>query len=101
MQTVVSFKSATIIFEISIRKNQVQELIDYIKTTKLIGFNNVNYDYPVIHWLILNYKNYNNTEALLYQIYRHSQFVIATKYPAIRRNDDTSRFWIAFDNSQN
>ena len=42
-------------FEISRRVNQIDELIEFLKTTSLlIGFNNVGFDYPIIHKLIIN-----------------------------------------------
>ena len=43
-----------IAFEISSRKNQRKELLEFLETEglRLIGYNNVGYDYPVLHYLI-------------------------------------------------
>lgn len=44
------------VFEISKRKDQRKELLEFLKQEglRLIGFNNVGYDYPVLHILIEN-----------------------------------------------
>ena len=53
-------------FEISSRKNQLQELILFLKTKnlKLIGYNNVYFDYPILHFIlterIINLKRLYN-----------------------------------------
>jgi len=43
------------VFEISDRKNEISELrlFLYSKNLQLIGFNNINFDYPVLHNTIL------------------------------------------------
>jgi hypothetical protein len=43
-----------ITFEISSRKNQRKELLEFLEQEglRLIGYNNVGYDYPVLHYLI-------------------------------------------------
>jgi hypothetical protein len=47
-------------FEISKRKDETPELILFLQKCKgLIGFNNLDFDYPVIHWFIQNHKYYN------------------------------------------
>lgn len=39
--------------------NQLEELVNHLKTLKAqIGFNNVNFDYPVIHYILKNYMNW-------------------------------------------
>lgn len=55
----VNFKSfpdgeEKITFEISERKDERKQLLEFLKTEglRLIGFNNVGYDYPVLHMLI-------------------------------------------------
>ncbi len=43
------------LFEISWRKNEVDELIQFLTTIDaVIGFNNIGFDYPVIHHIIEN-----------------------------------------------
>lgn len=45
-----------IVFEISERRDDRKQLLEFLKTDglRLIGFNNVAYDYPVLHMLIEN-----------------------------------------------
>ena len=54
------------IFEISSRKNQLSELILYLKTPGLVlvGYNSIEFDYPILHFIL---KNPNCT---LNQIYK-------------------------------
>lgn len=45
------------VFEISDYKNDLNDLINhlrslYIKNKRMVGFNNIGFDYPVIHWIL-------------------------------------------------
>lgn len=45
------------IFEISSRKNECQELVDYLRELvrtggRMVGFNNKGFDYPVLHYIL-------------------------------------------------
>jgi hypothetical protein len=45
------------VFEISDRKNDVMEMLDFLRKVKsakhrLVGFNNVGFDYPVLHYIL-------------------------------------------------
>lgn len=45
------------VFEISDRKNEIDPLLDFLRKVKqsrhrLVGFNNVGFDYPVIHYIL-------------------------------------------------
>lgn len=45
------------VFEISDRKNEINELLDFLRKVKsaghrLVGFNNVGFDYPVLHYIL-------------------------------------------------
>lgn len=43
------------VFEISWRKNQIRELIQFLyNVDEMVGFNNVMFDYPVLHFIIEN-----------------------------------------------
>ena len=71
-------------FEISDRKNEINKLRYFLqnKCKGLIGFNNLNFDYPVIHNSILK----NNKEWNSYQIYEEVKQIIANKYSSIWEN---------------
>jgi hypothetical protein len=60
-------------FEISFRRNDIAELwswVQSIRQDRMIGFNNVGYDYPVLHFVL---SHYNATPA---DIYRFSISII-------------------------
>lgn len=45
------------VFEISDRKNEIEDLLIFLRKVKqhnhrLVGFNNVNFDYPVVHYIL-------------------------------------------------
>lgn len=51
----------TKVFEISFRKDQRSELFDHLRNLyrnrdRMVGFNNIGFDYPVVHWLLKNQK---------------------------------------------
>lgn len=55
-------------YEISARKNQRQALLDYLKylqnsNAKMVGFNNLNFDYPILHKLLYNVHTFGYNEA--------------------------------------
>ena len=57
-------------FEISDRKNQVEELLDFFRKVKgaghrFVGFNNNNFDYPVIHHILQKARKVHGTEKKL------------------------------------
>lgn len=70
------------IFEISDRKNELASLRRFLdqKGLRLIGFNNINFDYPLLHSTILN-KWFNCTSG---QIFKKAQEIISADYSAIR-----------------
>lgn len=82
------FKSTTtgtyISFEISDRRNEIFILKKFLKENVrgLIGFNNLNFDYPVIHNTILK------TNRILYapEIYEEVKKIIGNKYSSIYDN---------------
>lgn len=74
-------------FEISHRKDDTQELIKYLQSIKgQIGYNNLNFDYPVLHWIINNYKNYNQY-SLPQAICDKAQELIKQEFSAIKPDD--------------
>ena len=45
------------VFEISDRKNESEEMLEFLRNVKrnnhkMVGFNNINFDYPVIHFIL-------------------------------------------------
>ena len=45
------------VFEISDRKNESEQLLDFLRKVKagdyrLVGFNNKNFDYPLLHYML-------------------------------------------------
>lgn len=51
----------TKVFEISFRKDQRNELFEHLRNLyrnrdRMVGFNNIGFDYPVVHWLLKNQK---------------------------------------------
>lgn len=84
-------------YEISDRMNQTNELRKFLYSPnlRLIGFNNINFDYPVLHKTILS----NNKEWDALSIFVQVQEIIASKYSSIWDNKtiipqlDLFRIW--------
>lgn len=74
-------------FEISPRKNEYRKFITWINNLKLqpepmmIGFNNIHYDYPIIHHLIKNIRNVDNAKHITNELYKKSQAIFNAKSP--------------------
>lgn len=84
------------VFEISDRKSDINELREFLYSgVKLIGFNNVNFDYPVLHKSILS----DNKDWSSQQIYKVVEEVINSEYSSIWDNEvkvpqlDLYRIW--------
>ena len=75
----------SLIFEISDRKNEIDKLraFLYSNNLKLIGFNNLNFDYPVLHNSILS----NNKEWTSQEIYKEVEKIINAQYSSIWDKD--------------
>jgi hypothetical protein len=72
-----------LLFEISDRKSDLFELTEFLTALKytncrMIGFNNIGYDYPIIH-LILEHCNYNSC-ITANDIYNKSKSIIDTPW---------------------
>lgn len=62
-------------------KFELDSLVFYLKTvTHQIGFNNVNFDYPIIHYILDSYgywkKIYHNEEEIINAIYSKAQEIV-------------------------
>jgi hypothetical protein len=68
-------------FEISERKNEIEDLRRFLKVKpKCIGFNNVNFDYPVLHNTVLA----SNKEWTANEIFKEVQLIIDSEYSSIK-----------------
>lgn len=84
-------------FEISDRINELNELRQFLynEVGGLIGFNVVNFDYPVLHHTVLK----NNQPLTSYNIYKEVERIINTKYSSVWDNQviipqlDLFRIW--------
>jgi len=83
-------------FEISEWCNDFDSLIHFLYALRqshcrLIGFNNIGYDYPMLHWLI---HHYNPAFSHYNEIFEHSSRIIATpwenRYDNVIRDKDTA-----------
>ena len=59
-------------------KDESKELYNHLKTLKhQVGYNNVNFDYPIIHRFIKNFKNYISPEHIINDLYTKAQEIIS------------------------
>jgi len=77
-------------FEISDRKNEVEELLEFLRKVKssghkLVGFNNLNFDYPVIHHILQKARKVHGIDKKL-KITAKELFDVAQK--TINSNKD-------------
>lgn len=86
-------------FEISYRRNDSKALISHLKTVNgQIGYNTINFDYPILHWFINNYKNYNSL-SLPQVICDLASTIIKDDFSAINKKEvlipqlDLYRIW--------
>ena len=74
-------------FVIHSSKNEYQELIVWLFSEKMImiGYNNCNYDYPIIHHLINHFEEYKylTGNELTQRIYQKSQEIISMEFSSV------------------
>lgn len=73
------------VFEISWRKNEAVRLRNfllYLKQHKhqMVGFNNLGFDYPVLHKLLTHYSSLKNELDLCYQLFQKAKSIIDTPF---------------------
>lgn len=79
-------------------KNDILELISHLNKCKgQIGFNSNDFDYPIIHYILDNWKNWlaifrNNNQAIIDLIYKKAQEIINNQnqqgfFPSINYKD--------------
>ena len=75
-------------FEISNYRNDTEEFLEYLRNVKrnnlrLVGFNNLGFDYPVIHWVLEKARVAKQSSKQLRvtanQIYKYAMKVIDSK----------------------
>lgn len=69
------------VFEISERKNDLLKLLlffDRLRGTdaRMVGFNNLGFDYPVVHQIITKLKNHTDAGFIVQKIYEKAQAII-------------------------
>lgn len=73
-------------FEISPYRDDMEEYYTWLTQVKgMIGFNNLKYDYPLLHFFIHNYKSFKDANDCVRQMYNESQRIIDTDYPQIHK----------------
>lgn len=79
----------TRVFVIHESRNDAEEYYNFLmnETTGLIGFNNVNYDYPLLHLFLAIYTSTNDVDALVRILYEESNRIINAEYSAISDTD--------------
>ena len=68
---------------------EMDGLIEHLHNVQgLIGFNNISFDYPVIHFILNNYEDWDrkdyNGDDITAAIYQQAQDTIADEWSAIR-----------------
>lgn len=77
-------------FEISPRKNDKRKLVQWInwlavKSHRMVGFNNIHYDYPIVHYIMTVLADDNNAKRLTKNIYNKSKAIFKdSKYPVTK-----------------
>lgn len=70
--------------------NQLLDLVFYIvKLACMIGFNNLAYDYPILHFILTHIKILQNltSEELTAKLYEKSQEIIKAEYSTIKEKE--------------
>jgi len=73
------------LFEISPRVNDIHRLLQFIEWCRfykhrMVGFNNLEYDYPVLHWILQGNLNSFSQPQLNDIIYQKSNAIISTPW---------------------
>ena len=74
-------------FVIHKSRNEYKQLIEYLLSEKIVmvGFNNLKYDYPLLHHMLNHYNEYVylDGQALAQKLYEKSQFIIESEFSII------------------
>ncbi len=74
-----------VFFEVSEWRNDIEELGKFLsQDIALVGFNNLNYDYPILHYMFTDgLFKFDDPDWLTNLLYMKSQEIIKTEFPAI------------------
>jgi hypothetical protein len=78
------------VFEISPRKNDLLKVLLFLDRlreadARMVGFNNIGYDYPVVHYLATQLKNHTDAGFITKKLYEKSQAIIKTVFDEEKR----------------
>ena len=100
-------KKFVIYYHNELEINNLEELYIFLKNSVkgMVGFNNLNYDYPILHYILTNYNSIKklSTYQITLSIYNESSRIINATYSEILEKDtlipqlDLYRIW-HFDN---
>src|SRR5690606_11843712 len=73
------------VYEISARKNELLLIIALIERMQklgsvMIGFNNMGYDYPMLHYLLSHLSSYSDGDYICKRLYLKNQEIINTPF---------------------
>lgn len=80
-------KQKVVALEISERKNDIGKffaVIDRLQSigARMVGFNNIGYDYPVIHYLLTELRGITDPKILTWKLYQKSKEITNTPFQA-------------------
>ena len=77
---------------------ELDQLLNHLKQCKgQIGFNNINFDYPIIHYIIKNYKSWQYNESprnyIITWIYEEAQRIIEEQNKKEKGRRGRGKLW--------
>lgn len=84
--TLISARTLRVkVFEISNRKNDLGGILNFVERAvasraRMVGYNNLGYDYPVVHYLLTEARQAISAEQICLKLYQKSCQIIATPF---------------------
>ena len=75
-------------FVICAWRDDTQALYNYLMENRdmiMVGFNNLDYDYPLLHHFINHIEEYHSGQETAQDLYNKSQYLIEQKFTAIKK----------------
>lgn len=72
------------------KTNQLPELLEHLDSLKgMVGFNSVNFDYPVLHYLLINREKFSKytVKRLVKEIYNRAQYLIGEDFSHVKEDE--------------